>query len=186
MISALWISRRSRALYYKVENDIKKIATEVVELLRAKGYTFATAESCTGGAVAGAVTRIAGCSDVMLGGVVAYHNNIKHNVLGVRNETLREHGAVSEDVVREMVNGVSERFGADCAVATSGVAGPGGGTPEKPVGTVWVAVKLCDRVVTRLLQLHDCGREANINATVCGVLKMVVELNDERLTRNDE
>ena len=171
-----WISRRSRALYYnKVESEIKQIATEVVELLRAKGYTFATAESCTGGAVAGAITRIAGCSDVMLGGVVAYHNNIKHAILGVDDETLCKHGAVSEAVVREMVNGVSERFGADCAVATSGVAGPGGGTPEKPVGTVWVAVKIRDRVVTRLLQLPDCGREANINATVCEVLKMVVE-----------
>ena len=158
-----------------MENNVKQIATEVIELLRAKGYTFATAESCTGGAVAGAVTRIAGCSDVMLGGVVAYHNNIKHDVLGVDYEMLREHGAVSEEVVREMVIGVSERFGADCAVATSGVAGPGGGTPEKPVGTVWVAVKVRDKVVTRLLQLPDCGREANINATVCEVLKMVVE-----------
>ena len=158
-----------------MENNVGQIATEVIELLRAKGYTFATAESCTGGAVAGAVTRIAGCSDVMLGGVVAYHNNIKHDVLGVDYEMLREHGAVSEEVVREMVIGVSERFGADCAVATSGVAGPGGGTLEKPVGTVWVAVKVRDKVVTRLLQLPDCGREANINATVCEVLKMVVE-----------
>ena len=156
-----------------MENNVKQIATEVIELLRAKGYTFATAESCTGGAVAGAVTRIAGCSDVMLGGVVAYHNNIKHDVLGVDYEMLREHGAVSEEVVREMVIGVSERFGADCAVATSGVAGPGGGTPEKPVGTVWVAVKAGDNVVTRLLQFQDCGRENNIQQTVCEALRLV-------------
>ena len=157
---------------------IKQLATEVVALLRSKGYTFATAESCTGGAIATAITRVAGCSDVMLGGVVAYHNDIKHQVLGVSKETLDKYGAVSEAVVREMVAGVSMRFGADCAVATSGIAGPGGGTPGKPVGTVWVAVKVADKVVTRLLQLQDKGREANIESTVLEVLKMVQELSD--------
>lgn len=153
--------------------EIKQLSTEIVELLRSKGYTFATAESCTGGAIASAITQIAGCSDVMLGGVVAYHNDVKHAVLGVSNETLCAYGAVSEPVVLEMVAGVSERFGADCAVATSGIAGPGGGTADKPVGTVWVAVKVADKVVTRLLQLQDCGRESNIENTVFEVLKML-------------
>lgn len=153
--------------------DIKHTATQIVELLRANGCLFATAESCTGGAIASAITRVAGCSDVMLGGVVAYHNNIKHGVLGVSTDTLCKFGAVSEAVVREMVAGVSARFGADCAVATSGVAGPGGGTPDKPVGTVWVAVKVRNRVVSHLLKLPDCGREANINATVCEVLEIL-------------
>ena len=153
--------------------EIKHMAAEIVGLLRAKGYTFATAESCTGGAVASAITQVSGCSDVMLGGVVAYHNDVKHRVLGVADETLCRFGAVSEAVVREMVTGVSERFCADCAVATSGVAGPGGGTPEKPVGTVWVAVKVGGKVSARLLQLPDCGREANINATVREVLAIL-------------
>ena len=166
--------------------EIKQLSTEIVELLRSRGYTFATAESCTGGAIASAITQIAGCSDVMLGGVVAYHNDVKHAVLGVSNETLCAYGAVSEPVVREMVAGASAHFGADCAVATSGIAGPGGGTPEKPVGTVWVAVKVADRVVTRLLQLQDCGREANIENTVYEVLKMVMELIDGRGTMSDE
>lgn len=161
-----------------MDAGIKQLATEVVALLRSKGYTFATAESCTGGAIATAITRVAGCSDVMLGGVVAYHNDIKHQVLGVSKETLDKYGAVSEAVVREMVAGVSMRFGADCAVATSGIAGPGGGTPGKPVGTVWIAVKVADKVVTRLLQLQDKGREANIESTVLEVLKMVQELSD--------
>ena len=168
-----------------MDAGIKQLATEVVALLRSKGYTFATAESCTGGAIATAITRVAGCSDVMLGGVVAYHNDIKHQVLGVSKETLDKYGAVSEAVVREMVAGVSMRFGADCAVATSGIAGPGGGTPGKPVGTVWIAVKVADKVVTRLLQLQDKGREANIESTVLEVLKMVQELIDERGAIND-
>lgn len=152
---------------------ITETATGIVSLLRRKGYTLATAESCTGGAIASAITRVAGCSDVMLGGVVAYHNSVKQGMLGVAHETLREYGAVSEAVVREMVCGVSERLSADCAVATSGIAGPGGGTPEKPVGTVWVAVKIADRVVTRLLQIEDCGRDANIDSAVCEVLQML-------------
>lgn len=159
-----------------MKTEIVQLSNELVELLRSKGYTFATAESCTGGAVASAITRVAGCSDVMLGGVVAYHNNIKHMMLGVSETTLREHGAVSEAVVREMVAGVAERFGADCAVATSGVAGPGGGTPEKPVGTVWVAVKVGGNVAVNLLSLGDNGRDANIDRTVFEVLQMVLEI----------
>lgn len=158
-----------------MKTEIVQLSNELVELLRSKGYTFATAESCTGGAVASAITRVAGCSDVMLGGVVAYHNNIKHMMLGVSETTLLEYGAVSEAVVREMVAGVAERFGADCAVATSGVAGPGGGTPEKPVGTVWVAVKVGGNVAVNLLSLGDNGRDANIDRTVFEVLQMVLE-----------
>lgn len=161
-----------------METEIKQLAAEIIEILRSKGYTFATAESCTGGAIASAVTRVPGCSDVMLGGVVAYHNNVKQAMLGVSDDALCKYGAVSEAVVREMVCGVSQRLGADCAVATSGIAGPGGGTPDKPVGTVWVAVKVADRVVTRLLQLQDNGREANIENAVCEVLRMVLEVSD--------
>ena len=157
-----------------MESNIKNLASGIVGLLRAKGYTFAAAESCTGGAIASAITGIAGCSDVMLGGVVAYHNDIKQMILGVSSESLYKYGAVSEAVVLEMVNGVSSRFHADCAVATSGVAGPGGGTPEKPVGTVWVAIKVGNDVSAHLLQLSDCGREGNINATVCRVLEMLL------------
>ena len=152
------------------------MSNELVELLRSKGYTFATAESCTGGAVASAITRVAGCSDVMLGGVVAYHHNIKRMMLGVSETTLLEYGAVSEAVVREMVAGVAERFDADCAVATSGVAGPGGGTPEKPVGTVWVAVKVGDNVSAKKLQLCDAGRLQNVNNASFEALNFIYEV----------
>ena len=125
---------------------IKMLAEKLVLLLQQRGLTVATAESCTGGRIAAAITSVAGCSAVMLGGVVAYHNNVKAKVLGVSENVLAEYGAVSEPVVRQMVQGVAALTGADCAVATSGIAGPGGGTPGKPVGTVWVALKVGDVV----------------------------------------
>lgn len=127
------------------------MACKVVALLQQRGLTLAVAESCTGGSIAAAVTSVPGCSSVMLGGVVAYNNRVKADVLGVSNEDLITHGAVSEPVVRQMVIGVSALLGADCAIATSGIAGPGGGSTDKPVGTVWVALKMNDCVETRLL-----------------------------------
>ena len=152
---------------------IKGRAAELVALLQQCGLTVATAESCTGGSVAAAITSVPGCSSVMLGGVVAYHNSVKAKVLGVDEALLEEYGAVSEPVVRQMVTGVAALTGADCAVATSGIAGPGGGTPEKPVGTVWVALKVCDVVETMLLSLGDNGRGTNIDNCVCEVLGLL-------------
>lgn len=108
----------------------------LVERAREAGVTLATAESCTGGNIAHEITMVAGCSDVMLGGVVSYANAVKTAVLGVSTDTLAEHGAVSEQTVEEMLRGVATLTGATLAIATSGIAGPGGGTDEKPVGTV--------------------------------------------------
>ena len=101
---------------------------------------IAVAESCTGGMLGARITAIAGSSDTMLGGVIAYANTVKEQHLGVRPETLRAHGAVSEETAREMAVGVCERFGAQVGVSITGIAGPGGGSPEKPVGTVCMAV----------------------------------------------
>ena len=145
---------------------VSELAAELIGVLRAKGLTLSTAESCTGGAIAAAVTSVPGCSDVFKGAVVAYANEVKRSLLGVSDDTLQSYGAVSEQTVREMVQGVARATDSDCAVATSGVAGPGGGTPDKPVGTVWVAFYVKGRVVTSLLQLSDHGRMANIGATV--------------------
>lgn len=115
-------------------------AIMAIEALRRRGLTVATAESCTGGNIAAAITSVAGCSDVYLGSVVSYANEVKINVLGVPASDIEAHGAVSREVVVAMARGAARVTGADCAVATSGVAGPGGGSPDKPVGTVWTAV----------------------------------------------
>lgn len=115
------------------------LAKVVVDLLTAKGQTVATAESCTGGMIASNITGVAGASAVFEAGFVTYSNRMKTELLGVSETSLIEHGAVSEAVVREMVTGALSRSGADYAVAVSGIAGPDGGTEEKPVGTYWVA-----------------------------------------------
>lgn len=159
-----------------IVTEIRERAARVVALLQSRGLTIAAAESCTGGSLAAAITSVPGCSSVMLGGVVAYHNSVKAKALGVSEETLAVHGAVSEPVVRQMALGVSALTGADCAVATSGIAGLGGGTADKPVGTVWVALKVADMVRTHLLCLGDNGRYANIDNCVNEVLGLLCDM----------
>jgi len=124
------------------------------------GY-IATAESCTGGAIASRITAIPGCSSWFKGGIVAYSNEVKSNVLGVDQETLKVHGAVSEETIKEMVQGVQRVLNADYAVATSGIAGPDGGTLKKPVGTVWIAVAGPDFLETKMFTFGN-NRELNI------------------------
>ena len=119
--------------------SIRKLAAAVVNDMTAAGKAVSTAESCTGGWVSKALTDIPGSSVVFHYGVVSYSNGAKEHILGVKNETLEEHGSVSEPVVEEMANGVLNLSGSDIAVAVSGIAGPDGGTKEKPVGTVWFA-----------------------------------------------
>lgn len=119
--------------------SIRKLAEALVEELAARGKAVATAESCTGGWVAKAVTDIPGSSAVFGYGIVSYANGAKESILGVKNQTLVDHGSVSEAVVTEMAKGAIRLSGADFAVAVSGVAGPTGATKEKPVGLVWFA-----------------------------------------------
>jgi len=118
---------------------IQKMAAAVVGELSASRKAVATAESCTGGWLAKAITDISGASEVFHYGIVSYSNGAKESLLGVQNKTLEEHGAVSEPVVIEMAKGALRLSGADISVAVSGVAGPTGGSQEKPVGTVWFA-----------------------------------------------
>ncbi|HZD56514.1 MAG TPA: CinA family protein [Anaerolineales bacterium] len=112
------------------------------ELLRKMGLTLASAESCTGGLVGHLVTNVPGSSDYYLGGMVTYSNQAKAGLLGVRPETLEEHGAVSRETVVEMARGVRLAFDAHVGVSISGIAGPGGGSPEKPVGLVWIGLSV--------------------------------------------
>ncbi len=121
--------------------DERPIEEHVLALCRAQGLTLATAESCTGGMIAERLTSVPGSSDVFLGGIVAYANEVKVRHLGVPPEVLEAHGAVSPEVAAAMASGARERLGADVAIADTGVAGPGGGTDEKPVGLVYVGVE---------------------------------------------
>lgn len=158
-------------------NDIS-VAEAVGQLLTQTKLNVATAESCTGGAIAAALTSVAGSSAYLLGGVVAYQNEIKINMLGVSESTLKEHGAVSEQTVIEMARGIRQHTGASIGVSSSGIAGPAGGTPEKPVGTVWIACADIEGVITQKLNLNGT-RETNINQTVVAVFALLIQ----RLTR---
>ena len=119
---------------------VSTIEENIVRLLSMQKKTLALAESCTGGGIANRITNVPGASEVFLGGVVSYSNAAKQKFLGVRTETLKQHGAVSEAVAREMAAGAREKFGADFAIAVTGIAGPTGGTADKPVGTVFIAL----------------------------------------------
>ena len=120
--------------------DVDSLEQVVVQEMTARGLTLATAESCTGGLMGKRITDVPGASACYLGGVVSYQNEVKENLLGVRHETLITKGAVSEDTACQMAEGVRKALGADIGISTTGVAGPGGGTPEKPVGLIYVGI----------------------------------------------
>ena len=128
------------------------MAAVLLEICRAKKMRIAVAESCTGGMLGARLTAIPGSSDVVVGGVIAYANEVKLRELGVSPKDLEQSGAVSEPVVRQMAVGAARKFGVDIGLGISGVAGPGGGTPEKPVGLVWVSAAVGDRVEAKSFQ----------------------------------
>ncbi len=140
---------RERAARFVYAVDDEDLASIVLDRVRERKLKLATAESCTGGMLGARITAIPGSSDVYVGGVVAYANEVKTDLLAVNESVIREHGAVSEEVVLAMAIGTRERFGVDAAMAITGVAGPGGGTAEKPVGMVWVAASVDQRTEAR-------------------------------------
>jgi nicotinamide-nucleotide amidase len=142
--------------FYGEEDTL--LAAAVLEILKAKGKTLAVAESCTGGMVGARLTAVPGASAAFVGGVVGYADNVKREQLGVPSEVLEQHGAVSEESARAMAAGAARVFKTSCAIAVTGVAGPGGGTPEKPVGTVWLAV-LVDGNTTAVKRTFPGNRE---------------------------
>jgi nicotinamide-nucleotide amidase len=146
--------------------DDDEIEDVMVRLLTERKKTLALAESCTGGCIAQRMTDVPGASVVFLGGVVSYANSIKEKFLGVRAETLQQYGAVSEAVAREMALGTRENFGSDFAIAVTGIAGPGGGTPEKPVGTVFIALASASGVeVKKFLNVWERATFKQVTAT---------------------
>ena len=161
---------------YIVGEDCETLDELVHKTLTGRGLTLATAESCTGGNIARLLTAQAGASAYFKGGVVAYSNEVKECVLGVRHSTLETHGAVSEETVREMAEGVRQRLGADLAIATTGIAGPDGGTKEKPVGTVWIAVADKTHTEAKLLQFGANRRQQNIDRSTNQAYAMLIRL----------
>ena len=171
-IDKLFATLQSLLQDVMVINEDKTLEEAIGILLAKHGKTAATAESCTGGYVAHLITSIPGSSAYFKGGVVSYDNSIKENVLGVTADILDNSGAVSEQTVRQMVSGVKNLMKTDYAVAISGIMGPGGGTAEKPVGTVWIAVAGLSKTVAQKFQTrYDRGR--NIEVTAILALNML-------------
>jgi len=160
-----------RDLEQSVTGEIEKV---LGELLRARGLKLATAESCTGGLIGDRITDIAGSSDYYLGGVVAYAYEAKAALLGVGWDLLNSRGAVSREVALAMADGVRRVLGADVAVSVTGIAGPGGGTPEKPVGTTWIALSAKDGAWARLFCWRG-DREENKRFSADAALQMAVD-----------
>ena len=148
----------------------------LVNALKEKKLTIACAESCTGGLIAKSITDVGGCSSVFLGGVVAYANKIKENILGVSGETLKKYGAVSEFTAMEMANGVRRICGSDIGISTTGIAGPDGGTEEKPVGTVYVGFSFKDTTLAFNLKLDSSlSRDEIRTLTVQKILSLTLD-----------
>ncbi len=148
------------------------LAESIGELLIEHGVTLSTAESCTGGSIARSMTSFSGSSAFFRGGIVAYHNDIKTSFLDVNKDDLNEFGAVSQQVVEQMATGARKKFKTDYALSSTGIAGPEGGTKDKPVGTVWVAVAGPEGVASKKLQLGQ-SRSLNIDVTVVNILDLL-------------
>lgn len=155
-----------------IENNL---VIDLLELLKKRGERLCTAESCTGGLIASEIVRIPGSSEAFDGGVVSYSNEVKHNLLGVPQDLLDTYGAVSCEVVGQMAQGALKNFGCDYAVATSGIAGPGGGTKEKPVGLVWFAIATKSELKT-FYKIFDGNRTEIREKSVLYVLNELFQI----------
>lgn len=159
-------------------HEDKPLSAIIGDKLREKRLTLATAESCTGGNIAHQITSVAGSSDYFIGSVVSYTNDVKRDLLNVPSGVFETQGAVSQPTVEQMVRGVCALLGADCAMSTSGIAGPGGGTLTKPVGTVWMAVKVGDKVKSQCKHFPG-SRDRVIDRATTEVQIMLLNLLNE-------
>ncbi|WP_294195288.1 CinA family protein [uncultured Cloacibacillus sp.] len=154
--------------------NLDELASRVIEIFREKGLSLALAESCTGGMIAETITNVAGASDIFYGSAVTYVNSAKEHILGVAHETLEKHGAVSSECAEEMACGARRVYGADVAMSVTGIAGPGGGSEGKPVGTVWLGLATKDGAET-FRRRFDGDRAAVRRQTVEEVLRRLAE-----------
>lgn len=168
-----------------VAMEDKSVAEVLACQLLEKDLTISSAESCTGGNIAHRIVQIPGSSAYFLGSVVSYSNDVKADVLGVPRNLLSSHGAVSKEVAESMVDGVARLMRTDCAIATTGVAGPDGGTRLKPVGTVWIAVKYRDTVVSECLHFQG-DRNAVIESATNHGMVMLINLLRNRYEVQEE
>lgn len=165
--------------------DNKSIAEVLGELLMEREQTVASAESCTGGNIAHRIVQVPGSSAYFMGSVVSYSNDVKANVLGVSRADIDNYGAVSKQVVEAMAKGVAELMRSDCAIATSGIAGPDGGSRFKPVGTVWIAVKYGDKVVSECVHFKGNRDEVIESATNHGLVMLINLLKNSYILQED-
>jgi len=179
-IENLFLELQKEVKDFLVTNEDAPMEKVVGQMLLKNNETIATAESCTGGYISQLLTSIPGSSAYFDGSMVTYSYNAKENLLGVKNETLINFGAVSEEVVKEMLGGLLEKMQTNYGIAVSGIMGPGGGTTEKPVGTVWVAVGNKDKIVTKLYHFRF-DRQKNIQLTAMNALNLLrlflIEIN---------
>lgn len=169
-------------LLFKEDKNVEEI---LLYYLEKNNLSVSTAESCTGGNIAHRITSIPGSSSYFMGGVVAYSNDVKHNILKVSNDTLFQYGAVSIPVVEQMADGVCKAIKTDCAIATSGIAGPGGGTPEKPVGTVCIAVKTTKGIISETHKFPGNRSRVIDRASTVAMIMLIKELKKNQSFYNE-
>jgi nicotinamide-nucleotide amidase len=165
--------------------ESKVISREINQLLWKAEKTLSTAESCTGGRVAEAIITVPGSSVYFKGGIISYTNEIKEKLLGVSHELLEEKTAVCEEVAKAMVQGAIKAMDTTYAIAVSGIAGPGGGSPEIPVGTIWIACGSADNIITAKLT-EDEGRDQNQSRATQKALQMFLGYLKENLPKDEE
>lgn len=161
-----------------MEFEKKVLSREIQQYLYESGLTLGTAESCTGGRIAEAIISVPGASAYFKGGIISYTNDVKENVLGVDSRLLKEKTAVCEEVAIAMVKGALNTLNVDFAISTTGVAGPGGGTHDIPVGTIWIACGNKDNIVTMKLE-EDYGRDINLAIATSKALQLFLKYMED-------
>lgn len=168
-----------------MEFEKKILSREIQQYLYESGLTVGSAESCTGGRIAESIIAVPGASTYFKGGVISYTNEIKEHLLCVDHQLLEEQTAVCEDVAKAMVKGAIKTLGVDFAIASTGTAGPGGGTPSIPVGTIWLACGNADNIITMKLT-EDYGRDINLAIATSKALQMFIDFLKDNMPKHED